>query len=484
MTLVREFAATQSAEPFETLVSRYVNLVHSAALRQANDPHLAEEVTQAVFIILAQKAGSLREETILSGWLYRTTRFVAADALKRERRRQSREQEAYMQAATAADESTSAWEQLAPHLDQAMAGLGEKDRDAIVLRFFENKNLKEIGAAMGIAERAAQKRVARGVEKLRAFFAKHGVALSAAAIAGAVAENSVHAAPASLAKSVTAVALAKGATATASTTTLIHGALKLMAWTQAKTFLVGAAVVVFAAGTTTVTIKKIQAREDDKWDQGIADTAVLNRAPRIVKIIPTRFSDPNRGGAWAGGGERWIGVRDRPQDIILAIYGGRDTRAIFLTSLPRQEYDFIGHLPSGSVNALKQLIKEKFNAVGRTESIRTNVLFLRVKQSNPPGLRKTKLPASDTGTSYSMNSREYHLEGGTMNDITRFAENTLRVPVIDETGLRGRFDVDLTWDDDQTHLPQNLTGALADQLGLDLVPGIAPVDFLVVEKAK
>jgi len=263
MTLLREYAGRNSEEAFAALVSRHVNLVYSVALRQVRDPLMTEEITQAVFIILARKAKSLGSKTVMSGWLCRTAWYISANAMTMQRRRQRREQEAYMQsilnepepdALSRRNPMEAEWQRIAPLLDDALARLGQKDHDALVLRFFENKSLGEVGAAIGTSEDTARMRVNRALEKLRRFFIKRGVDSTAATIAENISANSVQVAPVALAKSVAAVAIAKGAAASASTLTLIKGALKIMAWTKAKTAIVAGTVAILTVGTTTLVV--------------------------------------------------------------------------------------------------------------------------------------------------------------------------------------------------------------------------------------
>jgi RNA polymerase sigma factor (sigma-70 family) len=268
--LLAEFARNESGTAFASLVARYVNLVYSTARRFAGDPHHAEEITQAVFIILARKAGKLSPRTVLSGWLYQTARLTAANFVKGEIRRQHREQEAYMQSTlTEPDwsrrseaEADAAWPQLAPHLDEAMGRLGETDRNAIVLRFFENKTAREVGAALKLTEAAAHKRVNRALEKLRKIFSKRGVTLSGAIIAGAVSANSVQAAPAGLAATISTTAV-KGSAVAATVSSLVKGTLKIMAYTKLKLAVGIAAGILLAGGAVTVAISQINS--EDKW---------------------------------------------------------------------------------------------------------------------------------------------------------------------------------------------------------------------------
>jgi RNA polymerase sigma factor (sigma-70 family) len=235
--LLADFARTGAEAPFAALVQRHINLVYSTAMRFTRDAHLAEEVTQAVFILFARKAGGISAKVVLTGWLYQTTRFTAAKLQREHLRRENREQEAYMQSTLNQNETDEAWKQIAPVLDGAMDALREADRNAVLLRYFEDKPLAEVGMALGVSEDAARVRVNRALEKLRSMLTKRGVALGATAIAGAVTTNAVTAAPATLAATITTVAL----TGTALTlTTVAMTTIQKIAVTAVLTVTVGA----------------------------------------------------------------------------------------------------------------------------------------------------------------------------------------------------------------------------------------------------
>jgi RNA polymerase sigma factor (sigma-70 family) len=274
--LLGEYLERDSEEAFATLVTQHIDKVYSVALRQTGNSDQAEEITQAVFVILARKSRSLGKRVLLSGWLYQTARLAALTFIRGEIRRARREQEAYMQ--TVLNESESdVWAQIAPVLDTAMGGLSQTDRHAIVLRYFDGKSMKDVGAALGGSESAAKMRVNRAVGQLQKFFRKRGVTSSAEAITGAIAANSVHVAPATLAKSVTAVALAKGA-AGGSSTLVVKGTLKLMAWYNPKAAIIGGSAIMLATGVTSLSMNTIHsARATGHPDvQGVWETAIAS----------------------------------------------------------------------------------------------------------------------------------------------------------------------------------------------------------------
>lgn len=254
MQLLQEYVSCNSQAAFAMLVQRHINLVYSVAIRQTGDAHKAQDVTQAVFILLAHKAKNLRKETILSGWLYQTARLTSATFVRSEMRRQRREQESFMQSTLEQAPSEEPWRNLAPVLEDAMTRLNEVERDAILLRFFENKSMNEVAAALNLNEPAVKKRIGRAVEKLRNFFVKRGVAISASVLTGVLATNSVQAAPMGLATSVT-VAAVEGTAVTFSASALVAATSNLMTWMKIKAATVMGVALILATGTTFLVVK-------------------------------------------------------------------------------------------------------------------------------------------------------------------------------------------------------------------------------------
>jgi RNA polymerase sigma factor (sigma-70 family) len=249
--LLAEYSQTQSEAAFREIVSRYLNLVYSTALRLvAGDAHRAEDVAQTVFVALAGNAGKLPPKVMLGGWLHRHTCFVAANTMRGERRRLAREREAVEM--NSLDDNTGAdFLQLAPLLDETINQLDQADRTAILLRFFEQKDFRVIGERLESSEDAARMRVNRAVEKLRELLAQGGIRTTSGALSAAIAASSVEAAPLGLAAKISAVAVSGAA----ATTTTIVAATKTIAMTTLQKIAVAAALTV-AVGAGLYQAKK------------------------------------------------------------------------------------------------------------------------------------------------------------------------------------------------------------------------------------
>ncbi len=301
MTLLQEYAATKSESAFAALISQHINFVYSTALRHVRDPHLAEEVTQAVFIILARKAAKINPNVVLTGWLFNAVRFTASAQLKAARRRQFHEYEAHMESVTLQASPDPNWEPMAPLLDEALARLSARDRQAVLLRYFENKSLAQIGAVLAVSEEAARKRVGRAVDKLRQFFARKGVVLSAALIASALSAHGVQAAPAGLAATISAGAAGEAATA-ASTLALVKGALKLMALAKLKVTAAVGAAALLATGTGVAVDKLIMPSRGSAAVEGVSAAAAKtpDASPGTQAAPRTGAAQPAAAPAGAG----------------------------------------------------------------------------------------------------------------------------------------------------------------------------------------
>ncbi|HEY3861176.1 MAG TPA: sigma-70 family RNA polymerase sigma factor [Verrucomicrobiae bacterium] len=284
--LLREYAAEKSEAAFGEVVRRHADMVYSAALRQVQSADGAKEIAQRVFIDLARRARSLaarmRADDSAAAWLYRAARYAALNLLREERRRHSREIQ-IMQDTQPSFESTPDWNSMAPLLDEAMASLNEQERAALLLRFFKNLDFRAVGAALGISDDTAQKRVARGLEKLRGILARRGVTTTSAALSSALAANAVQAAPAGMAAAWAGASLA-GAK--------FGGSLTMATIMSMTKFQMGLSAIVAGGLAVTVAMQQQSGRkareENQALRQQIAGFAAANQAPsnRVQQTAP------------------------------------------------------------------------------------------------------------------------------------------------------------------------------------------------------
>jgi RNA polymerase sigma factor (sigma-70 family) len=241
--LLRRYIEEKSETAFAELVRGRIDFVYACAVRRVGgDTHLAEDVVQRVFTVLAQNARMLAQRETLGGWLFTATKNVSGQVVRTERRRKAREAEAYVMNEVEGDATAEDWQRLRPLLDATLDGLREPEREAVLLRFVEGKSFAEVGTRLHLTENAAQMRVHRALAKMEGMLARRGVTSTSAALGVALASQSALSAPAGLAASVTGTALAGAATVAG-----VKGILIFMSTTKITACAVAALAV--AVGT-------------------------------------------------------------------------------------------------------------------------------------------------------------------------------------------------------------------------------------------
>jgi RNA polymerase sigma factor (sigma-70 family) len=312
--LLRRYAEEQSEAAFTTLVERRLGLVYAVALRQTGgDAHRAQDIAQTVFTHLARRASSLARQPVLAGWLYRSAQFAASDAMRAERRRQLREQKAHtMNEILSEDRSAGDWDKVRPDLDRVLSELDASDRDALVLRFFDDRPLVDVGAKLNLTENAARMRVQRALEKVRALLARRGVTSTTTALAGVLTGQAGTAAPASIVTSVSSAALAGavsgGGLVTATAVFKIMSMTKIIT-AAAVVALLGLAAYQFAVGQKRKTSAAAADREPAQIARDIAGSKSEVEAAKASRAAPSarsaasvtaaKSSDPREQGATA-----------------------------------------------------------------------------------------------------------------------------------------------------------------------------------------
>ncbi|HUO08117.1 MAG TPA: sigma-70 family RNA polymerase sigma factor [Phycisphaerae bacterium] len=300
--LLKAYLDTGSTEAFDKLMSRHIDLVYSAARRQVRDEHLAQDVTQAVFILLAQKAHSVRSGAALPGWLVLTTYYASRDARKLEIRRRLHElKAAQMNLTRDRNHEEAAWDSISPELDAALASLNSKHRNIVAMHFMEGRTFREVGATLGISEDAARLSCARALHKLRRTLAGRGAVVSAAALSSMIASQSAHATPVAVHSLVAAAATNTSSIAASAHALLIARRVARTLEIARATFVGGTAltaVVVLSLGVLAVAtgIDKLKDQPATLSLPPVPDGLAANFHPggRVELVAISRVSDSPR----------------------------------------------------------------------------------------------------------------------------------------------------------------------------------------------
>ena len=492
---------------FAEIVDRHARWVFAAAFRQLGDRELAEDATQSVFVLLAQRCHRMSSNQKLTGWLFNTLGYTVKNLRRQRMRRQMYERQAALER-TEAIETPERIDDLAVHLDAAVASLSQTDRNVILLRFYQDRSFEEIADAMGITAATARKRVSRGTEKLHRYFIKTGAtpARDAAAVSAAALWG-MNQAPTTLAQSVARVSLAAktGAGIPAAILTTSKGAAYLMAATKIKILAAVVLVCVVAIPAAVVAVRW----GPSLFAQPVASTSTAIDAPPIdtvnpqeawrvenlssdmvaglgpeVQVLPTKFPNSENFLVVAArpSSDKVVGIHAPVALIASVAYHVSPGRIVFADGAPSQRYDFISTLEQNSSVELQQELQSKTGLIGRREMRDMEVMTLKSETPNAPGLAP---PTPSTDFFLSMQAGTGRIKSvQNLRSLAFLLEQFLQAPIDDQSGMKENFSIDFSWKQPAGPNHDALKQALRDQLGVTLTPGHASIEVLVLEKAK
>ena len=388
--LLRAFAEQGDEAAFAEVVRLQASFVYSVALRVCRNPHLAEDVTQAVFSKMARKAAKLSQYRSLAGWLHTTARHGAIDAVRNEARRRTRDQEAALMQSDH-NHPEADWAEIGPVLDEAVDQLGDRDRHAVLLRFFHGQSHQEIGQTLGLSENAANKCVERALKKLRTHFARRGVVISSALLATAISEHSVQAAPVGVVERITPPALAQaGVAGTAGfalftfMSTNIKSTLAIAAITA---LVVAVGFCWYAASTPPGTNRTASANPAGTSPPAVAKPVVS--APVAAPVTPLA-AKPAASAAPAPASGPEAELNSTMDEIIAVLQTGDEVTAFNRFIAP----DFLASMPPDIKAGLEQSLKDQQSTPEGKKTLQQMIAALQSMKAQAPDLNSASTRAT------------------------------------------------------------------------------------------
>jgi uncharacterized protein (TIGR03435 family) len=472
---------TGNRDAFGQIVARYQSLLCSLAYSATGSLSQSEDLAQETFVAAWKQLHNLREPEKLCAWLCRISRNLTYDALRQQGREPSHCAESLEEISESHSPEPLPVEQAISNEEQAilwrsLERIPEIYREPLVLFYRERQSIESVAKDLDLSEDAVKQRLSRGrkllQEQVLAFVegALEKTAPGKAFTLGVVAALPLLAA--STGVTTAGVTASQGSVGTKGASALT----KILLMIKSTKVAVAVAVAMAAAVVTPIVVRQISSADDPRYWE--ADSAALDKIPPVFILRPTQFA---RHGGSTRNGDKIMSKDIRVNELLEYAYRFSPPRMVLPSKLPQEHFDLLLTLPDRPMETLQQAIQDKFGLTAHRETREADVLILKVRNANAPGLQiHTGGDSSLSGQANELTVRNMTIAEWSRNLDWRFAK-----AVVDQTGLNDRYDIHLQWPPRPGESDRDaFQRAMLEQLGLELAPGREPIEMLVVEKTK